>query len=72
MKVNGTGGYDGATRYPRLAQDIGDGFVTAGSNMGHDGGESPAWTLNHPDKFRDWGLRAQYLVATAAKALASA
>lgn len=72
MKVNGTGGYAGATPYPRLAQDIGDSFVTAGSNMGHDGGESPAWTLNHPDKVRDWGLRAHYSVATAAKALASA
>ena len=72
MKVNGTGGYSGATPYNRLAQDIGDGFVTAGSNMGHDGGESPAWTLNHPEKVKDWGLRAHYSVATAAKALAAA
>jgi feruloyl esterase len=72
MKVNGTGGYAGATPYPRLAQDIGDGFVTAGSNMGHDGGESAAWTLGHPEKVKDWGLRAHYSVGTAAKALASA
>ena len=60
MKVNGTGGYAGATPYPRLAQDIGDGFVTAGSNMGHDGGESASWTLGHPEKVKDWGLRAHY------------
>ena len=53
MKVNGTGGYAGATPYARLAQDIGDGFVTAGSNMGHDGGESPDWTLGHPEKVKD-------------------
>src|SRR6185369_414986 len=72
MKVNGTGGYAGATPYARLAQDIGDGFVTAGSNMGHDGGESAAWTLGHPEKVKDWGLRAHYSVATAAKALAAA
>ena len=71
MKVNGTGGYAGATPLARLAQDIGDGFVTAGSNMGHDGGESPAWTLNRPEKVKDWGLRAHYSVATAAKALAA-
>lgn len=71
MKVNGTGGYAGATPYPRLAQDIGDGFVTAGSNMGHDGGEAAAWTLGHPEKVRDWGLRAHYSVATAAKALSA-
>ena len=72
MKVNGTGGYAGATPYARLAQDIGDGFVTAGSNMGHDGGESASWTLGHPEKVKDWGLRAHYYVATAAKALADA
>src|SRR5580765_2232056 len=72
FKQNGTGGYAGATPYARLAQDIGDGFVTAGSNMGHDGGESATWTLGHPEKVKDWGLRAQYYVATAAKALALA
>ena len=72
MKVNGTGGYAGSTPYARLAQDIGDGFVTAGSNMGHDGGESAAWTLNRPEKVKDWGLRAHYSVATAAKALSAA
>lgn len=71
MKVNGTGGYAGATPIARLAQDIGDGFVTAGSNMGHDGGESAAWTLGRPEKVKDWGLRAHYSVATAAKALAA-
>jgi len=69
MKVNGTGGYAGATPYARLAQDIGDGFVTAGSNMGHDGGENASWTLGHPEKVKDWGLRAHYFVATAAKTL---
>lgn len=69
MKVNGTGGYAGATPYPRLAQDVGDGFVSAGSNMGHDGGEAAAWTVNHPEKVKDWGLRAHYSVGTAAKAL---
>jgi feruloyl esterase len=72
MKVNGTGGYAGATPFARLAQDIGDGFVTAGSNMGHDGGESASWTLNRPEKVKDWGLRAHFSVATAAKALAKA
>lgn len=71
MKVNGTGGYAGAVPYGRMAQDIGDGFVTAGSNMGHDGGESASWTLGRPEKVKDWGLRAHYSVATAAKTLAA-
>ena len=72
MKVNGTGGYAGATPYARLAQDVGDGFVSAGSNMGHDGGESATWTVGHPEKVKDWGLRAHFYVATAAKTLANA
>ncbi len=72
MKVNGTGGYAGAVPYARLAQDVGDGFVSAGSNMGHVGGESATWTLGHPEKVKDWGLRAHYSVATAAKALSQA
>src|SRR5438105_2505741 len=72
MKVNGTGGYAGATPYARLAQDVGDGFVSAGSNMGHDGGESATWTLGHPEKVKDWGLRAHFYVATAAKTLSNA
>jgi len=72
FKQNGTGGYAGGTPYARLAQDIGGGFVTAGSNMGHDGCENAAWTLGHPEKVKDWGLRAHYYVATAAKVLAQA
>ncbi len=72
LKLNGTGGFAGATPHARLAQDIGDGFVTAGSNMGHDGGESATWTLGHPEKVKDWGLRAHHSVALAAKALAAA
>ena len=72
MKVNGTGGYAGSIPYARLAQDVADGIVSAGSNMGHDGGESATWTLNRPEKVKDWGLRAHYSVATAAKALGNA
>lgn len=72
FKLNGTGGYAGATPYARLAQDVSDGMVTAGSNMGHDGGQSASWTLYHPEKVKDWGLRSHYYVATAAKAVANA
>ena len=40
--------------------------------MGHDGGESASWTVGHPEKVKDWGLRAHYSVATAAKTLGDA
>ncbi len=54
-----------------LAQDIGDGFVAAGSNMGHDGRSVDGWSLN-AEKVKDWGLRSHYSVTVAAKALANA
>ena len=71
LKVNGTGGFSGTIPAAMLAQDIGDGFVTAGSNMGHDGRSVEGWSLN-PEKVKDWGLRAHYSVTVAAKALANA
>ncbi len=69
MKLSGTGGFSGGIPYSSLSRDVSDGFVAAGSNMGHDGGESPSWTMGHPEKVKDWGLRAHYYVATAAKNL---
>ena len=72
LKTDGTGGYAGATPIARMAQDLATGFVVAGSDMGHTGGESPNWTLGHPEKVADWGFRAHYFVTTAAKALTRA
>src|SRR6267378_43384 len=54
MKVNGTGGYAGATPYGRLAQDIGDGFSTAGSNLGHDLRDSATRKTTPTEKVKDW------------------
>ena len=71
-KQNGTGGFAGHTPRGRMAEDVGLGFASAGSNMGHDGGESAHWALGHPDKLLDWGLRAHAEVAAAAKALVQA
>ncbi len=71
LKVNGTGGFSGTIPATMLAQDIGDGFVTAGSNMGHDGRSVEGWALV-ADKVKDWGLRAHYSVTVAAKALTQA
>jgi feruloyl esterase len=72
FKLNGTGGFAGSVPYARLAQDVSDGMVAAGSNMGHDGGLSAGWTLHRPEKVKDWGLRSHYYVATAAKTVANA
>jgi feruloyl esterase len=72
LKVDGTGGYAGATPVARMAADLAAGFVAAGSDMGHAGGESADWTMGHPEKVKDWGYRAHYFVTTAAKALTNA
>jgi len=72
LKTDGTGGYAGATPIGRMAEDIAIGFAVAGSNMGHDGGESADWTMGHPERVKDWGYRAHYFVTTAAKAVTSA
>jgi feruloyl esterase len=72
LKTDGTGGYAGATPIARMAADLAMGFVVAGSDMGHSGGESPDWTLGRPEKVKDWGYRAHYFVTSAAKALTSA
>ena len=60
LKTDGTGGYAGATPIARMAEDLAAGFVVAGSDMGHTGGESADWTLGHPEKVKDWGYRAHY------------
>jgi feruloyl esterase len=72
LKTDGTGGYAGATPIARMAQDLAIGFAVAGSDMGHTGGESPDWTLGHPEKVKDWGYRSHYFVTNAAKALTNA
>src|SRR5450432_4054149 len=60
LKTDGTGGYAGATPIARMATDLAQGFVVAGSDMGHAGGESADWTMGHPEKVKDWGYRAHY------------
>ncbi|MEP6702883.1 MAG: tannase/feruloyl esterase family alpha/beta hydrolase [Betaproteobacteria bacterium] len=72
LKTDGTGGYAGATPVARMGADLAQGFVVAGSDMGHAGGESADWTMGHPEKVKDWGYRAHYFVTTAAKALTAA
>lgn len=72
LKTDGTGGYAGATPIARMAADLAAGFVVAGSDMGHTGGESADWTIGHPEKVKDWGYRAHYFVTTAAKAVTQA
>ena len=72
MKVEAASdSYLGGVPYPRMGQMIAQGWVEAGSNLGHDGGESASWA-RRTEKVRDYGYRAHFFVATAAKAIANA
>jgi hypothetical protein len=73
MKVNGTGGYAGATPYARLAQDITDGFVTGGQQHGATTAVSRRTGRSVIRRgSKTGGLRAHYFVATRAKTLSRA
>src|SRR5262249_44894535 len=71
LKAEATGGYLGGVAYARMAQEISLGFAEVGSDLGHTGGQSPDWDLD-PQKVDDYGYRAHYYVATAAKAIVKA
>jgi feruloyl esterase len=68
LKAEATGGYLGGVPYSRMAQELALGFVEVGSDLGHTGAQSPTWDLI-PQKVDDYGYRAHYYVATAAKAI---
>ena len=71
LKAEATGGYLGGVAYARMAEEITQGFVEVGSDLGHTGGQSPTWDLD-PQKVDDYGYRAHYYVANAAKAVVKA
>jgi hypothetical protein len=64
----GNGGFAGSIGYQSLAGNLRRGFATAGSDAGHKGGgEDASWSLNHPEKTKDFGWRAVHLTAERAK-----
>jgi hypothetical protein len=64
----GNGGFAGSIGVESLAGNLRRGFATAGSDAGHKGGaEDASWSLNHPEKTKDFGWRAVHLTAQRAK-----
>lgn len=64
----GNGGFAGSIGYQSLAGNLRRGFSTAGSDAGHQGkAEDASWSLNHPEKTKDFGWRAVHLTAERAK-----
>ncbi len=71
MKTPTTGGYLGGIPYTRMVEDVANGYVMVGSNLGHEGGSDPKWTLD-PDALAAYGYGAHPFVNRAARALVQA
>ena len=66
----GNGGFAGSIDYRELAAYLQRGFAAAASDAGHQGGaEDASWSLNHPEKVKDFGWRAVHITAEHAKTL---
>jgi feruloyl esterase len=70
----GNGGYGGSIPYGSMARPLFLGYVTAGTDMGHDAIATPGgtWAFGHPEKIVDWGRRAIHVTAVAGKAVLEA
>ena len=70
----GNGGYGGNIPYGSLAPPLFLGYVTAGTDMGHDASVTPGgtWAFEHPEKIVDWARRATHVTAEAGKAILQA
>ena len=68
LQGNGNGGFAGEIDYHRMGIAVHQGFATAGTNTGHNGGGTDAsWALGHPEKVTDFGYRGIHLMTEIAK-----
>ncbi len=66
LEAVGNGGFAGSIFYAQMAQDLGDGYATVGTNTGHSGSDA-SWALGHPEKVIDFGYRAIHEMTVEAK-----
>jgi feruloyl esterase len=69
--ANGNGGWSGAITAATLANGLKQGYATAMTDTGHQGG-SAAFALGHPEKVIDFGYRAVHEMASIGKAVVKA
>jgi feruloyl esterase len=71
FKGVGNGGFAGYIDYGALATNLKQGYATASTDTGHQGGDDPAvdakWALGHPEKIADFGYRAIHVMTVDAK-----
>ena len=71
LAEGGNGGFSSNIPYGDLAQGLLKGYVTTGSDTGHQGNDS-GFAFGHPEKVVDWGYRAVHETTVAAKAIVAA
>ena len=67
----GNGGWAGVISYPAMAAALRDGYATASTDTGHQGG-SAAFALGHPEKVIDFAYRSMHEMTVQAKLMVSA
>jgi feruloyl esterase len=72
LRGTGNGGLGGGTgaNPNALAAGVRRGYVTVGSNTGHEGNSS--YAIDHPEQIKDFGYRSAHEMTVAAKALTRA
>lgn len=67
----GNGGWAGTISVAAMARAIREGYATASTDTGHQGGDS-AFAIGHPDKLIDFGYRAVHEMTVQSKAIVHA
>jgi feruloyl esterase len=62
----GNGGFSSAMSYTTMAMALNQGYATAGSDTGHEGGDL-RFGVGHPEKINDWSYRAVHVMTDTAK-----
>ena len=69
----GNGGWAGTLSRPAMAEALKDGYATASTDTGHEGGQGgAAFALGHPEKVTDFAYRAVHEMTLTAKAVIAA
>ena len=62
----GNGGFSSAMSYTTMATALRQGYATAGSDTGHEGGDL-RFGVGHPEKIKDWSYRAVHVMTDTAR-----
>ncbi len=71
IEVVGNGGWAGVISYAAMAQALKEGYASASTDTGHEGGNG-MFALGHPEKIVDFGYRAVHETVIKSKAIVAA